>query len=99
MNLERYGQKEKKIHTIRKVSERWATRLYDSLKRESPPRPLFQRFGFRMINFVYGPEPEARRSGSRPPWFFEFWNTVEHPERNIPGAWDEDADSKYDYYG
>jgi hypothetical protein len=55
---------------------------------------LYYRLGLylRLIGFEFGPNPEDWKF-----WFSEptdqlvgeFWDMVEHPERRMPGAWDE----------
>jgi hypothetical protein len=57
---------------------------------------------WRILSFTYGPTPEDwefrlvhdnwYREYNRYQAVQEFWNIVENPERNIPGAWDADFD-------
>jgi hypothetical protein len=85
IDLEAYGRKEASI--LSRENAEW-------LGREIPLGHLFRsyRLSLRLIGFEFGPNPEDWRF-----WFSEptdqlageFWDMMEHPERRMPGAWDE----------
>ena len=47
---------------------------------------------FRMLGFQYGPDPmdwHFYLSNPLDEWSAEFWDMIEHPERRMPGAWND----------
>ncbi|KAF7901114.1 hypothetical protein EAF00_003335 [Botryotinia globosa] len=79
------------------IDSRWT--LYFSPRKEVV-RPGKQRYGgtcAQIISFVYGPAPEDWKfwySLDEPYWYYyknlrDFWELVDHPERGMPGAWEE----------
>ena len=52
-----------------------------------------EKFHFRVIGLHYGAAAEDWHlwlSNPLDKWAGEFWDMVEHPERAMPGAWDEE---------
>jgi hypothetical protein len=92
VDLIEYGQTESRLHRKHQVKMRWGVFggiLY------SPARGK-RVFTLRLISFTYGPSPEDWQfwfTEAMDISFLEFWQMVEHPEREMPGAWNE-----YDYY-
>jgi hypothetical protein len=88
VDLEAYGRKEASI--LSREDSDWPGREILLCRRHGS----FYRFGLylRLIALEYGPNPEDWKF-----WFSdptdqlvgEFWDMVEHPERSMPGAWDE----------
>jgi hypothetical protein len=88
VDLEAYGRKEASILSSEDVE--WPGREILLCRRCG----LNYRFGLylRLIGFAFGPNPKDWKF-----WFSdptdqlvgEFWDMVEHPERRMPGAWDE----------
>ncbi|KAF7924400.1 uncharacterized protein EAE98_007451 [Botrytis deweyae] len=91
IDLIEYGQWEKKTRDDGNSLGLISVRL-------SRPRFEYQDYNVSLLSFIYGPkksdwqfwftiEPWCIYKGS----FKEFWDMVEHPERQIPGAWNFDA--------
>ncbi|KAF8859458.1 hypothetical protein BDZ45DRAFT_801586 [Acephala macrosclerotiorum] len=85
IDLEEYGLKEKQMQRnfrIRKNLSLW--------KEVSRVGKEDYRIEIRFIGFDYGPEPADWRfwfTEELEPWFLEFWDMLDHPERAMPGAW------------
>ncbi|KAN0091826.1 hypothetical protein V8E51_017673 [Hyaloscypha variabilis] len=95
VDLVRYGREEKEIlqqkYNLREQS-------FERRVRESDSYGL-RFFRLRLINFIYGPEPEDWKFWFAPAmttYFMDFWDMVDHPERAMPGAW-EDGYSFHDW--
>jgi hypothetical protein len=100
IDLEEYGRKEKAIYQkglVRNTYEYW----FPPPEREQPASgdiedPINMIYSF---TFVYGPTPTDWKF-----WlieqmddsFSEFWDMVDHPERAMPGYWDERFDEMED---
>jgi hypothetical protein len=101
-DLMHYGRKEKELHQEGRTAEFWwfpvwRGKLYGQLGY------VLGTYGKRFsISFEFGPKPSDWKF-----WIIErmdssleeFWDMVDHPERAMPGAWDErfdDSDSDWD---
>jgi hypothetical protein len=54
----------------------------------------------RLINFIYGPEPNDWIFWFEPvieEYFMDFWRMINHPEKTMPGAWEDDSDFNDDF--
>jgi hypothetical protein len=94
IDLRRYGRKEKSLWKDPTVNREWETF-------ECKTHGLWTAncLRIRLINFTYGPEPGDWRFWIEPVlpnYFIQFWEMVDHPERAMPGAWEEEC-SVYDY--
>jgi hypothetical protein len=97
IDLRMYGRKEKSLWKDPRVDREWETFEHDKQDRWTG-----NYLRIRLINFTYGPEPEDWRFWIEPVlpnYFIQFWEMVDHPERAMPGAWEEEC-SAYDrdYY-
>jgi hypothetical protein len=93
IDLRRYGRKEKSLWEDPRVNREWA---YPEVGKRDQWTGNWRRI--RLINFIYGPEPGDWRFWIEPVipnFFMQFWEMVDHPERAMPGAWEEDC-SAYD---
>lgn len=82
-DLERYGRDEKQLHLRLNVEKDWT--ILDWAQ-----NPNHYTKNVRLLSFVYGPAPADWQfwfTRSLEPWFLEFWDMVEHPERAMPCAW------------
>jgi hypothetical protein len=94
-DLMHYGRKEKELQQEGRTTSFW---LFPVWQRKLIGQPgyiwAYYQMGFS-ISFEFGPKPSD--------WHFwiieemdssleEFWNMVDHPERAMPGAWDERFD-------
>ena len=97
IDLRRYGRKEKSLWKDPRVNREW-----EYLERDKQGWWTGNVYRLRLINFNYGPEPGDWRfwiEPVMPNYFIQFWEMVDHPERAMPGAWEEGC-SAYDrdYY-
>ena len=97
IDLRMYGRKEKSLWKDPRVNREWE---YHELDKQGWRTGNVYRL--RLINFTYGPEPEDWRFWIEPVlpnYFIQFWEMIDHPERAMPGAWEEEC-SAYDsdYY-
>jgi hypothetical protein len=97
IDLETYGHQEMILRSQRHVRnhELIATQMRSKEDVMSTQVPYTKYY----VNFIYGPKLSDWNF-----WFIEmmdhslleFWDMVDHPERAIPGAWDESRDNWYD---
>jgi hypothetical protein len=94
IDLRRYGRKEKSLWKDPRVNREWKYYEFGENGEWTGNAPRL-----RLINFNYGPEPGDWRFWIEPvlpSYFMQFWEMVDHPERAMPGAWEEEC-SVYDY--
>jgi hypothetical protein len=101
IDLSEYGRKEKELHRDGQVKTHvWFASGRHGYVRYGKRRDIDKRFS---IIFKYGPEPSDWKFWlieEMDDWFLEFWDMLDHPERAMPGAWDErfdDSDYESDY--
>jgi hypothetical protein len=103
VDLEAYGRKESSI--LSRADAEWLGRKIRLYQKHVYQQRVYQNgvyqkqvvysltgLHLRLIGFEFGPNPEDWKF-----WFSdptdqlvgEFWDMVEHPERRMPGAWDE----------
>lgn len=105
VDLVKYGQKEKELRQEGRTTSHCSFEVWpwDFLH----PRIIGTGKRFEKefwISFSYGPKPSDWQFWlieGMDDWFLEFWDMLDHPERAMPGAWDEkfddsDYDSDYD---
>jgi hypothetical protein len=95
IDLRRYGRMEKSLWRDPRVNREWE---YDEVGKKG----LWtgNTYRLRLINFNYGPEPGDWRfwiEAVMPNYFMQFWEMVDHPERAMPGAWEEEYSAHYYY--
>jgi hypothetical protein len=97
IDLRRYGRKEKSLWKDPRVNREWE---YDELDKQG--WRTGNDYRLRLINFAYGPEPGDWRlwiEPVMPNYFIQFWEMIDHPERAMPGAWEEGCSAyNRDYY-
>jgi hypothetical protein len=84
IDLERYGKTEHKL--FYQESSSWRNLEFLIPGRGEEVYPL------RLIGLQVGPEPEDWKAWLSEPsdeFAGDFWDMLEHPERTIPGAWDD----------
>jgi hypothetical protein len=92
VDLIEYGRRESRLHRKHQVKKQWDVFDEDL----NSPTCGKRVFTLRLISFTYGPLPEDWQfwfTEAMDISFLEFWQMVEHPERGMPGAWNE-----FDYY-
>jgi hypothetical protein len=101
-DLMHYGRKEKELHQEGRTAGFWWFPLWQR-KLNWQLSYFMTTYGERFsISFEFGPKPSDWKF-----WIIErmdssleeFWDMVDHPERAMPGAWDErfdDSDSDWD---
>jgi hypothetical protein len=97
VDLERYGSEEKHLLRTEGVAREWQ---YQSLSIRKNDRILVNG-RLRLINFTYGPELDDWKfwfAPVMPNYFMDFWEMIGHPERAMPGSWEEEYYFDY-YYG
>lgn len=101
VDLVKYGRKEKELRQEGRTTSHCSFEVWpwDFLH----PRLIgtWRRFDKEFwISFEYGPKPSDWQFWlieEMDDWFAEFWDMLDHPERAMPGAWDERFDdSTYD---
>ena len=95
VDLERYGSEEKLILRTEGVAREWGYLSWSWRERDNVRRKL------RLINFTYGPELDDWKfwlAPVIPNYFMDFWEMIGHPERAVPGSWEEEYYRGY-YYG
>ncbi|KAE8452633.1 hypothetical protein EG329_013892 [Mollisiaceae sp. DMI_Dod_QoI] len=96
VDLEEYGREEQHIHLTCNVVKNWCIHELSSRNGKNYIVEI------RLVRFKYGPEPEDWKFWfiqELEPWFFEFWDMVDHPERAMPGTWnDHNYHNYYDGY-
>ena len=103
IDLVEYGRREKSLHLCSWISVNpefstsldqrhlWEKRSKD----EYYDRGRDYRVYFRLVNFTYGSLPSDWKFYFVQEWYIwsdwlvEFWDMVEHPERAMPGAWND----------
>jgi hypothetical protein len=100
IDLRRYGRKEKSLWQDPRVNRE--SHRAEFGKRDLVGEPEIKIYRLRLINFIYGPEPGDWIfwiETVMPNYFMQFWEMVDHPEKAMPGAWEEQC-SAYDrdYY-
>jgi hypothetical protein len=96
VDLERYGSEEKHLLRTEGVAREWEYHL----SRRKNDR-IFENGKLRLIKFTYGPELDDWKfwlAPVMPNYFMDFWEMIGHPERAMPGAWEEEYYRGY-YYG
>jgi hypothetical protein len=93
IDLREYGRKEKELQRDGQVRTHfWLTKLGRGYDRYGELRVMYKRFS---IIFKYGPKPSDWQFWmieEMDDWFLEFWDMLDHPERAMPGAWDDRFD-------
>ena len=102
IDLSEYGRKEKELHRDGQGRTHfWFGRGGRGYLRCGKSSDMYKHFS---IIFKYGPKPSDWQFWlieEMDDWFLEFWDMLDHPERAMPGAWDErfdDSDYDCDYY-
>jgi hypothetical protein len=88
VDLVEYGKKEKGVLERLFWTQEWTYWEFDKRKR-------WEIVGsdLRLINFIYGPEPDDWKfwfTQAMKDYFMDFWDMIDHPERAVPGAWQEE---------
>lgn len=103
VDLVKYGQREKELRQEGRTTSQCSFEVWpwDFLH----PRIIGTGKRFEKefwISFEYEPKPSDWKFWlieEMDDWFAEFWDMIDHPERAMPGAWDERFDdSDYDSY-
>jgi hypothetical protein len=87
INLCEYGRKECLIHIMKKVKKRFV--FVKFLRRQQWSSETGH---IRLISFTYGPKPRDWRfwfTEEMDESFMDFWDMIEHPERAMPGSWND----------
>jgi hypothetical protein len=93
VDLVEYGKGEKCV-----LERPYANREWDYLEFDKRNRWEAVGFDLRLINFTYGPEPDDWKFWFAPvikDYFMDFWDMIDHPERAVPGAWQEEECEEY----
>jgi hypothetical protein len=95
IDLSEYGRKEKEVHRDGQVrTHLWFIRGGRG-RGYLPYGKWFDMSNRFSIIFEYGPKPSDWQFWlieEMDDWFLEFWDMLDHPERAMPGAWDERFD-------
>jgi hypothetical protein len=95
VDLKRYGREEKLLLRTESVAREF------HLSAKQKKNGWFVREKLRLVNFTYGPELDDWKfwlAPVMPNYFLDFWQMIGHPERAMPGAWEEEYYGDY-YYG
>jgi hypothetical protein len=97
IDLKEYGKKEKRIFQDAedRVREAQVDPLFCLPFRGFPHKKL------RLVSFSYGSELEDWKFWVEPVmenYFIDFWEMIDHPERAMPGAWQEEYSHDDIYY-
>jgi hypothetical protein len=96
VNLEKYGREEKRVRENRGGRREFSYCIFD--KSGCWTRRVSE---LRLINFTYGPQLNDWKFWFAPvleDYFKDFWGTIDHPERAMPGAWEEESSDEDDWY-
>jgi hypothetical protein len=102
IDLTEYGREEKRILGGAGVDKEWLCSWCDededeeefSVKDSIDRWSAAAKLRLRLINFAYGPELEDWGIWFAPVMgdcFMDFWAMIDHPERAMPGAWEEEC--------
>lgn len=86
VDLKHYGKEEKHLLISKRVKQVWVCSECDK------SGLIRLTFKLRLINFTYGSKPDDWVFWIVPvmeTYFLDFWDMIDHPERTMPGAWDE----------
>jgi hypothetical protein len=92
IDLAEYGRTEHELFVRSHYSAYGFCKRYE--RHQQPYEDLVLVYSLHLVSFCYGPEVEDWRVwfGWEDEWeefFVEFWGMIEHPERAMPGAWNE----------
>jgi hypothetical protein len=93
VDLVEYGKTEKWVLENSYMIREWYYCEFDKRKRW---KPFVSHV--RLINFTYGLEPDDWKFWFAPAmkdYFVDFWDMIDHPERAMPGAWQEEQWKSY----
>jgi hypothetical protein len=88
VDLVEYGKNEKCVLECQDAIQEWN---YWEVGKRGRCEPL--SYYLRLINFTYGPESDDWKFWFAPvikDYFMDFWDMIDHPERAVPGAWEEE---------
>ena len=101
IDLAKYGREEERVFRSNNVHREWESSWFDDdedVLHEAGDDIWDSSFAsrekrvLRLINFTYGPEIKDWGIWFAPvmeEYFMDFWGMIAHPERAMPGAWEE----------
>jgi len=95
VDLVTYGEEEQRVLGSPAVNAEYV--CYEWLQR----REIYVARKLRLVGFTYGPEPDDWKFWFVPVMdksFIHFWEMVDHPERAMPGAWEEEPSDDDEYW-